>query len=101
MSKYITEPKDPDEVITLGFDFSHVTDTPSNPDIRVRVRWGTETAPTLTKSGPAYIEGPVVYQRFVAGAALHDYDLRCLAYTPTGDRLSVDSVLPVRVRPVV
>ena len=97
---YLPEPKDPAEVITVGFDFSAVTDTPSNPAVSIDVRWGSETSPTLAVSGSPVIEGSKVFQRFTGGADLNDYDLKCLAYTPTGDRISVDCTLAVRTRPV-
>ncbi|MEN9885524.1 MAG: hypothetical protein RL758_102 [Pseudomonadota bacterium] len=98
---YLSEPKDPAEVVTIGFDFSVVTDTPSDPDISIAVRWGHGHHHTeLVASGDPIIEGAKVFQRFTAGTDLHDYDLKCLAYTPTGDRISVDCTLAVRTRPV-
>lgn len=97
---YLPEPKDPAEVITVGFDFSAVTDTPSNPTVSIAVRWGGETSPTLAASGDPVIEGSKVFQRLTGGGDLNDYDLKCLAYTPTGDRISVDCTLAVRTRPV-
>lgn len=97
---YLSEPKDPAEVVTIGFDFSAVTDTPSDPAISIAVRWGGETSPTLAVQGAPVIEGSKVFQRLIGGADLNDYDLKCLAYTPTGDRISVDCTLAVRTRPV-
>lgn len=100
MSKYLPEPKDPAEIVTVGFDFSQITDTPTNPAVIVTVRWGEETVPTLSPTGAPTIVGSMVYQQFSGGAAMTDYNLKCLAYTPTSDRLAVDCVLAVRVRPV-
>lgn len=97
---YLVEPKDPQETITVGFDFSEVTTTPTSPTVSVSVRLGNETTPTLLASGSPVISGAVVYQRFVGGADPIDYNLKCLATTPSGDRLSVDCVLAVRNRPV-
>lgn len=92
--------KDPAEIITVGFDFSNVTQDPTNPVVSIGVRWGSETSPTLATVGAPSAIGAVVYQQFQAGAHLTDYNLKCLAYTPTGDRFAVDAVLPVRTRPV-
>lgn len=98
---YLPEPKDPAEVVTIGFDFSAVTDTPSNPAISIALRWGHGHHHTeLEVSGDPIIEGSKVFQRFIGGSHLHDYDLKCLAYTPTGDRISVDCTLAVRTRPI-
>jgi hypothetical protein len=97
---YLSDPKDPAEIITVGFDFSNVTETPTNPAVSVSVRWGAESSPTLVASGAASIVGAIVYQRFTGGANLNDYNLKCLADTPSGDRIAVDAVLAVRTRPV-
>lgn len=97
---YFPEPKDPAEIITVGFDFANVTDTPSNPSVSITSRWGTEQSPTLATSGAPTVQGAVVYQRFTGGADLHDYNLKCLANTPTGDLVAVDAVLAVRTRPI-
>jgi hypothetical protein len=97
---YLTEPKDPSEIVTLSFDYSAITPTPIDPEVSIAVRWGSETVPTLAKLGVAQIVDSVVYQRVTGGADLHDYDLKCLASTPNGDKLSVDAVLAVRTRPI-
>lgn len=98
---YLSQPKDPDEIITVGFDFSGVTSgAPSAPSISIGVRWGSETTPTLLASGSPTINGTTVFQRFTGGAPLHDYNLKCLATVSTGDRFAVDCVLPVRTRPL-
>lgn len=97
---YLPEPKDPAEIITIGFDFANVTDTPSSPTVSITARWGTETNPTLAVSGAPTVSGSKVFQRFTAGADMHDYNLKCLANTPAGDKVAVDVVLAVRTRPV-
>jgi hypothetical protein len=97
---YLSEAKDPAETITVDFDFSAVTSTPTSPTVSVSVRLGTEAIPSLLASGSPVISGAIVRQRFTGGADLNDYNLKCLATTPSGDRLSVDCVLPVRNRPV-
>lgn len=97
---YLTEPKDPAEIVTVGFDFANLTaGAPSNPSVSVAVRWGSEAQPSLQVSGTPFVTGTVVYQRFVGGAPLHDYDLKCLATMPSGDRFSADCTLMVRTRP--
>jgi hypothetical protein len=98
---YLQEPKDPDETVTVSFDFSEVTTTPTSPTVSIALRWGHGHHHTqLQASGAPVINGSVVRQRFTGGTDLHDYDLKCLATTPSGDRLSVDCTLAVRVRPV-
>ena len=97
---YLPEPKDPDEKITIGFDYSHVTPTPSNPSFEVALRWGSESPVTLVVEGNPNIDGDKVYQRFVGGADMNDYNVKCFCDTPSGDRIAVDCVLAVRTRPV-
>lgn len=92
--------KDPAEIITVGFDFSNVTQEPTNPVVSIDIRWGAESSPTLAAVGAPSAIGAIVYQQFTGGAHLNDYNLKCLADTPTGDRFAVDAVLPVRTRPV-
>lgn len=99
--KYLPDPKDPGETITVSFDFSNITQTPTNPAVSISVRWGAEETPSLMKSGSPIIVGPVVAQKFTGGADLHDYNLKCLADTPSGDRVAVDAILAVRTRPIV
>lgn len=98
---YLNEPKDPSEIIPVGFDFSAITDTPSNPTVSITVRWGHGHHHTgLQAVGDPWIEGAIVYQRFMGGSDLHDYNLKCLASAPSGDRFAVDCVVAVRTRPV-
>jgi hypothetical protein len=98
---FLSEPKDPDEIITVGFDYSGVTSVaPTSPAISIGVRWGSETVPSLAASGAPIIDGTMIYQRFTGGATMHDYNLKCLATVSTGDRFAVDCVLPVRTRPL-
>lgn len=96
---YLPEPKDPAERVTVGFDFSAVTDTPTSPDVSVRVRLGAESAPALQRYGAPWVVGAMVYQQFSGGTHLVDYDIQCLANLPGGDRISVACVLAVRNRP--
>lgn len=98
---YLSEPKDPAEITTVTFDFSSRTSAAlSNPVVSIAVRWGTETTATLAKSGSATVSGLTVTQKFTGGAHLNDYNLKCLADTPSGDKIAVDCVLACRVRPV-
>ena len=97
---YLPDPKDPAEIVPIGFNFAAITDTPSNPTVEITVRWGDEAAPTLQKVGSPWVDGAIVYQRFLGGAHLNDYNLKCLASTPSNDRFAVDCVLAVRNRPV-
>ena len=97
---YLPEPKDPAEVVTVTFDFSGRTDTPSNPAVSIGVRWGAETVPTLVTVGTPTVTGAQVTQQVSGGANLNDYNLKCLADTPDGDKLAVDWVLAVRTRPI-
>lgn len=100
MSSYLPDPKDPLETITVDFDYSALATPPSNPTITIGVRWGTDDPITLVADGAPQIDGNVVRQRFTGGADLTDYNLKCLADSSSGDRLSVDCVLAVRARPV-
>jgi hypothetical protein len=100
MSSYLHDPKDPSETITVDFDYSALAVPPSNPTVSISVRWGTDAPVTLLVDGVPQIDGNVVRQRFIGGKDLTDYNLKCLADSPSGDRLSVDCVLAVRTRPV-
>lgn len=97
---YLPDPKDPAEIITVSFDFSAITNQPSNPAVTVSVRWGTEQSPTLVAVGQPTVQSHHVSQRFSGGAHLTDYNIKCLADTHQGDRRALDCILAVRTRPI-
>lgn len=97
---YLPEPKDPGETITVAFDYSNLGGTPTNPVVTIALRWGADSQITLAPDGLPTVNGNRVLQRISGGADLNDYNLKCLADTPGGDRLAVDVVLAVRTRPV-
>ena len=89
--------KDPGETITMGFDFSEAG-TPSNPEVSITVRRGEDADPAAMLVGSPVVSGNLVLQKAMGGVDGVDYAVRCLADVD-GDRLLIDSILPVRSRP--
>lgn len=89
--------KDPDEVVTLGFDFSKLGN-PHNPTVEIAVRKGTDGNPEAVLLGLPTHHGHWVYQRVQGGLDGVDYAVRCFADIGN-DRMLIDAVLPVRLRP--
>lgn len=90
-------PKDPAEVVDLGFDFSALTSAPTSPVVSAAFHSGAEDpAPEAILSGAAAVVGATVVQRVIGGVAGTDYALRCQVDTANGQRFVLTGVLPVR-----
>lgn len=101
MSNTITNPgfspKDPSEILVLGFEFAALTDTPSAPVITATRHSGAaDASPSAILSGAATVNGTKVLQKVIAGTAGTDYLLRCQVDAPDGSRYILAGVLPVR-----
>jgi hypothetical protein len=98
--------KDPGESITVTFSFAPETaQVTGNIEVTLFAAYGAKgdqssitgmlvAAPQISSTDPTK-----VLQRIQAGASGIDYYVLCYADTVEGDRLLVDAVLPVRVRP--
>lgn len=89
--------KDPDEDVTLEFDFT-LLGVPVSPVIEVEVIEGVDSTPTAILAGSPTIIGSKVFQRAVDGLDGVDYGLRCFANIGS-DKPLIDAILPVRRRP--
>lgn len=92
-------PKDPAEVVTLGFDFAALAPglALSAPAVSATVATGTDAAPAALLSGAATIEGTRVLQRVQGGLAGVTYTLRAQVDAADGSRWVLAGLLPVRV----
>lgn len=92
------DPKDPSESVILGFDFSALTSTPSNPSVTIARASGTADAnPSAMLSGSPSVSSGKALQRVIGGVAGCNYVLRCQVDAPDGSRYILSGVLPVRV----
>lgn len=89
--------KDPSEVVTLGFDFTALTDAPAAPTVTITRHSGSaDAAPQQMLSGSPVLSGGKVLQRVISGVAGANYLLRCQVDAPDGSRYVLAGVLPVR-----
>ena len=99
--------KDPQEEVTVLFDFSSATESVVAPTVTAVVKWNaTETTPDPTPGAILFgspqisVDNPAhVLHKVVGGLHLHDYGLRCVAEAENGDDLLVVMILPVRSLP--
>lgn len=89
--------KDPDEDVTMLFDFTSIG-VPTSPEIEVEVFSGEDATPSAILLGSPSVVESRVYQRAQLGLDGVDYTLRCFAQIGT-DRVLIDAILPVRRRP--
>lgn len=79
-------PKDPTEIIYVGFDFLELTDTPSAPAVAIELVKGTDATPSAMLSGSPSIVGTKVYQKIIGGVDGCTYNIRCTASAPDGSK---------------
>ncbi|MBI3157600.1 MAG: hypothetical protein HYZ20_19645 [Burkholderiales bacterium] len=90
-------PKDPSEVLDLGFDFASLTAAPLSPVVTIARHAGADDpAPEAVLSGAPNVSGATVIQRVLGGVAGTDYVLRCQVQDATGQIYVLSGVLPVR-----
>lgn len=101
MIRTITNPafsaKDPDEIVTLAFDFANLTSGPLTP--AVTAAWHTgeaDATPSAILSGSPTISTTKILQQVKLGNAGTDYLLRCEIDTADGSHYVLSGVLPVR-----
>jgi hypothetical protein len=91
------DPKDPDEIITVGFEFAALTDAPTAPVVTAARHAGAaDDTPAAILSGAPTVSGSKVLQEIIGGTAGTDYLLRCQVDAPDGSRYVLAGVLPVR-----
>ncbi|SEO63963.1 hypothetical protein [Nitrosovibrio sp. Nv6] len=89
--------KDPEENITLTFDFSALAASIANPEITIEVVSGTDADAQAMLSGAAQVDGNKVLQRVTGGVDGVDYHLRCTGESGA-DKLVIPETLRVRKR---
>ena len=90
-------PKDPAEVESLGFDFSRLTPTVSQPDVTIEWISGAPDANAVAMlAGSPTVVGAVVSVLIQGGVAGADYRLRCRVVSGDGCLRILSGVLPVR-----
>ena len=90
-------PKDPDAEVVIAFQFKRFTSTPTSPDVSIkRLRGPDDANPNTMLEGVPAVVGSVVYQSVIGGVLHCDYELRCEADGPDGQRHVMVGVLPVR-----
>ena len=90
--------KDPDEIITVAFDFSSEIGvlTISSVAVTITVSNGTDAAVASMLNGAAQISGSDALQSFKLGVSAVDYALRCLGTLSDGQKILRAATLPVR-----
>lgn len=88
-------PKDPEEAVTLTFDFTRLTALPSSPVFEVEVVQGHDPNPQNILDFLPYVEGAKVRQRVAGGVADCTYNVRCKVSAPDGSIYVLAGELPV------
>lgn len=90
-------PKDPDEIVTLAFDFANLTSAPLAPVVTCARHSGADdAAPSAVLSGSPQISGAKILQQVQAGTHGTDYLMRCEVDTAEGQRYVIAGVMPVK-----
>lgn len=94
--------KDPGDTISVEFDFAKDigAEVLSNPSVSIAVAVGTDTSAAAMLVGAPQILGSRVLQRLQAGVNGCDYALQCTADIGA-DRLTIEAILPVRLRAII
>jgi hypothetical protein len=93
------DPKDPEEVVTLTFDFADELGAETinpGPAVAVAVKKGADPDVAQVANGAPQVSGATVLQSVKAGVAGVDYAVRCKATTSGGRVLVIARVLPIR-----
>jgi hypothetical protein len=94
------ESKDPEEIITVTFDFTEElgseTISAATQVVSALVTSGADADVAATLSGAPTVAGGLVYQKFRNGVDGNNYKLRCRVDTSGGRRLVRALTIPVR-----
>lgn len=91
--------KEPLGEVTVEFDFGQDIESVSNPSVALSVFAGADPDTSSMLIGTPTVLGAKVLQRVGGGISGVDYAIECFV-DATGGRISIDSILPVRDRPV-
>lgn len=93
----VFDPKDPEEVIPVAFDFSKLAITTISAPVVTATRHdgAADASPSAILSGSAVISGTTVVQKIIGGVSGCTYALRCRVDTPEGYRWAEVVYLPV------
>lgn len=97
-------PMDPEEEITVGFNFSNVTKNVSSPTIEVSIISGTDDNPNpnhILDETPQIYQNNIVLQRIKGVIEGVNYQLRCKVIAENGDVIIHTDSLPVRNAPYI
>jgi hypothetical protein len=86
------------ESVVLGFDFSLEATSVSTPQFIVTAELGVDPSPGMILGGSPVADGAVVLQRVDGGLDGVTYRVSCTVSTLEGDTLTLQALLPVRVR---
>jgi hypothetical protein len=89
-------PKDPEEIITVTFDTTVMTDSPSSVVMSAHVDAGNDD-PNVSEMlvGNPVVSGSQIRQQVANGLNGTTYAIRCLFSTPDGNRFVITALLPV------
>jgi hypothetical protein len=94
--------KDPEEIITLSFDFEDdlngETISVGTPVFTIAVSEGVDPDVGQMPNGAPQIAGALVLQSVKQGVAPVNYKTRCRIDTSGGRRLVLGAILPVRAK---
>lgn len=101
MKPVFLDAKDPEETITVSFDFSSAlgADTLTGvPVVTISAYSGTDASPATVLNGAATLDATLtkVLQSVKAGIATVDYRIKAKASTVGGRTLAMARILPVR-----
>lgn len=89
--------KDPEEIVTVVFDFAALTATVATPVVTMAVVSGTDANPSAMLSGSPTVVGAEVHQKIVGGLSGVTYSLRCRADAADGSRFVLADELIVEI----
>lgn len=90
------DPKDPEEIVPLTFDFAALTDTPSNPVVSLAHHKGTiDPNVGAMLIGSPLVVGAQVRIKVQNGLNGSTYRLRCKVESPEGNKWVLAGYLPV------
>lgn len=92
----VFDPKDPEEVIPVAFDFSKLATALTAPSVTItRFEGAADPTPSAMLSGSPTVNGTSVIQKIIGGVSGCTYALRCRVDTPEGYRWAEVVHLPV------
>lgn len=87
--------KDPEETVTVEFDFTGEMDSIQSAVVTATVQNGTDANPSAILSGTHEIDGSKIYQKITGGVSGVIYRLRCKALNASDTIVRV-GLLPVK-----